>query len=339
MKHVIIFGGAGFMGSHWALYLLENTNVEKIILADIAPIRGYFFEGKLGQALRSGRVQYKNVDVRFPIKKANLGRNFDLICNFSAIHREPGHQHKEYFETNLPGAENVCQFARDINCRSILFSSSIGVYYPDKHQKTEKSIPAPISAYGSSKLIAEKIHLVWKSESPRRSLLIVRPGVVYGPGEEGNMSRLIKSLNQGGFLYPGNRKVLKSSIYIKELCRIFEFALAKADESSEKYLLLNAVSQSPPCLQDYVKVIQKILGQKKWIPSVPFFLVYLASLPFGFLAKIGIKQLSINPVRVKKLIRANNIVSSRLEELGYQYHYSLEEAFRDWKSNCPSEWS
>ena len=37
----------------------------------------------------------------------------DLIINLAAIHRMPGHKDFEYFETNIKGAENICDFAED----------------------------------------------------------------------------------------------------------------------------------------------------------------------------------------------------------------------------------
>lgn len=48
----------------------------------------------------------------------------------------------------------------------------------------------PNTPYGISKLVAEKIHEVWQAKDKSRELTIVRPGIVYGKGEHGNMTRL-----------------------------------------------------------------------------------------------------------------------------------------------------
>ena len=45
-----------------------------------------------------------------------------------------------------------------------------------------------------------------------RKLLIVRPGVVFGPGEGGNVSRLIKAVIKRYFIYIGNRKTRKAGV-------------------------------------------------------------------------------------------------------------------------------
>ncbi|MNG37262.1 hypothetical protein D3C84_1245550 [compost metagenome] len=52
---------------------------------------------------------------------------------------------------------------------------------------------------------------------------------------------------------------------------------------------------------------------------------------------LGIKH-PFSPVRIRKLVRSNNILPSFLVENGYQYQYSLESAFEDWKLSCPDEW-
>ena len=87
------------------------------------------------------------------------------IYNFAAVHREPGHSDYEYFETNLLGAENICKWAENVNCKKLIFTSSISPYGVSEMIKDESSIPIPITAYGSSKLAAEKIHCTWQAKS------------------------------------------------------------------------------------------------------------------------------------------------------------------------------
>lgn len=107
MKTCVIFGGTGFIGSHLALYLINNQLADHVVLADIKPIRSDF-------TFDSSKVSYANVDVRTPISAWNLPTSVDLIANFAAVHREPGHESHEYYETNLPGADNVCAWAEKV---------------------------------------------------------------------------------------------------------------------------------------------------------------------------------------------------------------------------------
>ncbi len=73
---------------------------------------------------------------------------------------------------------------------SLFFTSSISVYGPTEEPRTESSPLAPVSAYGESKLEAEGIHRRWVEAAAGRRLVVVRPAAVFGPGENGNFTRL-----------------------------------------------------------------------------------------------------------------------------------------------------
>ena len=105
----------------------------------------------------------------------------DVIFNFAAVHRTPGHEDHEYFETNIRGAENVEAFAEKWNIKKIVFTSSIAPYGAAEELKKEPTLPTPNTAYGISKLVAEKIHEKWQNDdATHHQLTIVRPGVVFG---------------------------------------------------------------------------------------------------------------------------------------------------------------
>ena len=87
----------------------------------------------------------------------------DVIFNFAAVHRTPGHEDHEYFETNIRGAENVVAFAEKWNIKKIVFTSSIAPYGAAEELKKETTLPTPNTAYGISKLVAEKIHEKWQN--------------------------------------------------------------------------------------------------------------------------------------------------------------------------------
>ena len=62
-----------------------------------------------GEKLQSTFIEY---DIRKPIENLPFTpTEDDVIFNFAAVHRAPGHEDHEYFETNIRGAENVVAFA------------------------------------------------------------------------------------------------------------------------------------------------------------------------------------------------------------------------------------
>lgn len=338
MKTAVIFGGTGFIGTHLSQFLLDNTAVREIVLADLSPPSRENYKASLQDALASGRARYVNCDVRHPLP-LNALPHADMIFNLAAVHREPGHLPAEYFQTNIPGAEHVCAYAVAVGCKTIVFTSSISPYGPTESKRDEDSVLKPETPYGGSKLVAEKIHLAWRATGPDRKLLIVRPGVVFGPGEGGNVTHLIRSLVRGYFLYMGNRTTRKAGGYVKELCRVISFGLEHQDRTGEAVTLLNFSVDPPPTIEDFVEVISDIANIRRKPLSVPRGLLLGASYPIDAVARLfGIQQ-PISPVRVRKMYRSTNIEPKRLRELGYVYHYSLEQAFADWKRDSPEDFA
>lgn len=339
MKTVVLFGGTGFIGTHLTQHFLKNKLAETIYLVDFNAPRNFEYTQALQAGLKSGKVIFVAHDIRKPVPAGLLPERADTAFNLAAIHREPGHRPQEYFETNLLGAENVCSWASDVGCGTVVFTSSISSYGPSEEKKTETSLPVPETPYGSSKLAAEKIHLGWQAANEGRKLLILRPGVVFGPGEGGNVSRLVRSLVKGYFVYLGNRKTVKAGGYVKELCFVAQFGLEELSRSSNSVLLINFTVDPPASMEQMVNAIVKVTGKPRRPSSVPRSLMLGLSYPMVFIERVFGVKLPINPVRVRKLWCSNNICSEQLRKLGYEYRYTLESAFLDWKQDLPEDFS
>lgn len=341
-KTAIIFGGTGFIGLHFSRFLIEKNIFSKIVLADIKPPEQHIASQFIANELKTGRIRYELCDVRNKIQHAIIQNDeeVEFIANFAAIHREPGHETHEYYKTNIPGAYNVCDFAEKINCNNILFTSSISPYGPTEDPREESVIPTPETAYGGSKLAAELIHSAWacKDQLARR-LLIVRPGVVFGPGEGGNVSRLIKMIAvKGFFVFAGNEQTRKAGIYVKELCNAMWWLLELQKKKPAEIKIANMTMNPGPSMKEYVEAVQKIAERKAFVPSIPpWALISTAKFIQSITGILGIKS-SVNVVRVRKLIRSNNIIPGVLRDEKYPYIFNLEGALLDWKKQLPSEW-
>ncbi len=270
------------------------------------------------------RVSYVRCDVRQPLDSTELPRQVDLIVNLAAVHREPGHNPQEYYETNLPGAEHVCAYATAAQCRQIVFTSSISPYGAGDAVRNEDSLPMPETAYGGSKLVAEKIHIAWQEAQSDRRLIVLRPGVVFGPGEHANVARLARSLARGYFVYMGNRETRKAGVYVKELCHVMEFALEYQERTGEPMLLWNVSMDPPPKLEQFVDAICSTTGFARPRFSVPRNLLVAASYPVAAIAQLFGMRPSIDPVRMRKLSQPTNIEPQRLREAGYRFRYTME---------------
>lgn len=317
----IIFGGSGFIGTHFAKHLIDHHLVSKVIIADIIP-------SKLTTESHYQKfVSYIPCDVRNKVTISGYSGSIDLIANLAAVHREPGHNPSEYFHTNIRGAENVCEFASQQKIAKVIFLSSIAPYGFSEEEKTEESLPTPNTPYGASKLVAEKIHEAWARENSSRCLIIVRPGIVFGLGENGNMTRMVHALRKHYFVYLGNRKTRKAGGYVKELCSSMMWAL---EQNSHGVFLYNFSFPNSPAIEEYVREICQILKIKAPVVQVPYWFFLGFSYMVHFFSKLIKWKQPIHPVRIQKLVRSNNIKPKVLIDEKYPYQFTLREALEDW---------
>lgn len=310
---VIIFGASGFIGSHLKHFLATKYSEIEVIGADILK--------------PNDNSNYQIVDVRRPFDIEGLFGPETLIFNLAAVHRTPGHPDEAYFETNIRGAENVCDFARRHDIQNIVFTSSISPYGAAESLKTEGTLPTPNTPYGISKLVAEKIHQVWQAESPNHALSIVRPGIVFGKGENGNMTRLYKGLKSHKFAYAGRKDTIKAAIYVKDLVQVM---MAMAQNENSHLQVHNCCFYPSYDIEKIVKTMLGVTGLKRKVPYIPRKPLMLASYICVLFGGLG---LGVCPARVKKLMISTNICGEKLAE-NYSLQYTLESALKDWWNDC-----
>ncbi|MCD8298125.1 MAG: NAD(P)-dependent oxidoreductase [Prevotella sp.] len=344
MKNYIITGGTGFIGTHLANLLHDlhpDCRIWNLDIVDPAKLdSGQMTEKELREYTtiknwkspvipgNTRMSEFVYCDVRKPIGKLPFSPSEnDVIFNLAAVHRTPGHPDLAYFETNMLGAENVCAFAEKYGIRKIVFTSSIAPYGAAEELKDESTLPTPNTPYGISKLVAEKIHIIWQAKNPsERQLTILRPGVVFGKGENGNFTRLYWGLRGRKFIYPGRNDTIKACIYVKELVRFMLWCLDNQKNGMELY---NCTFEPAYTIQQIVEMIMHVTGMKRHVPLIPSWVLMPAA---AVIACLG-APMGICPARVKKLMISTNICGKKLAQSGYKFHYTLEEAITDWFSD------
>jgi nucleoside-diphosphate-sugar epimerase len=308
----VILGASGFIGTRLVRHRREH--LDSVTALDIVPPR-----------VRLDGVKYLDADVREPIDPA-LGAGASILYNLAAVHRTPGHPDYEYYETNIPGALNATAFAEACDIRTIVFTSSISVYGPCEQAVTEDSPLRPVSAYGRSKRLAERIHRDWLARGEGRRLIIARPGVVFGPGEVGNYTRLARGLRGGYFVFPGRRDTVKSGGFVDELLSTFDFALGRNEAS----ILYNFAYPEPSTTEEIVDILGPIVGRRSRPLTLPIAPLMAAALMFEAANAVGIKN-TIHRDRVMKLVQSTRITPAWLTSSGYQFSTNLEAALTRWR--------
>ncbi len=309
---IIVFGGAGFIGHHLLKDLKRRNAADRLVSVDIRkppfPVDG---------------VDYQIGDVR-DLSNFKIDGPVRAIYNLAAVHTTPGHPTHEYYETNIAGATEITAFARRNNINDIVFTSSISVYGPSEEKKTEASTPAPESAYGWSKHLAEKIHRAWFEENLLRRLVIVRPAVIFGPHEGGNFTRMAKLLKKGFFIYPGREDTIKACFYVQDLLD----AIAYARGLEKRYVLFNGCYPDRFTIKQIVTAFRAGPFKSAREFTIPYFVVKLVALALRPFSLLG---LGIHPDRVNKLVRSTDIYPQWLVEQGAAKTNRLSDVIALWE--------
>lgn len=318
MNH-LIFGGSGFIGTHLKRYIKDTLGSKDEV---------YSFDLK-----KKVSEDFEVLDVRNVLDIKVKDASNSIIYNLAAVHTTPGHPDHEYFEANIFGAQNICDFARRNNIQTIVFTSSIAPYGASEDYKTEETLPMPNTPYGISKLTAEYIHKLWQGEDPQnRKLIIVRPGVVFGKQEGGNFTRLYDSLKKGFFFYPGRKDTIKASVYVKDVVRILHDA---AQNEKPGHVTFNLTYFPAPTIEKICETMAEATGVKPPKILVPGWALKSAAGGAYFGARtLGKKISGIHPDRVKKLMISTNISGEKLSNSPYKLRFTLKEALLDWFHDC-----
>jgi nucleoside-diphosphate-sugar epimerase len=319
MSECVIFGGAGFIGAHMARHFISSRTFSRVHVADVRL-----------PAEKSASVTACVADVRRPlVPQVQCGRP-EWIFNLAAIHREPGHTAEEFFDTNLAGARNVCDYAEAVGCRNVYFTSSISVYGPTSGPTPESARICPVTPYGGSKFPAELIHQMWMQRGDDRRLIVCRPGVVYGPGDPGNMLRMIRAIQRGYFAYPGSPHVFKSYAYIYGLLDSVDFLMQRKD----RLVVYNYVESPTEPLGELVRQTKAFLGSHAPVFRIPISVLSpVASVAQRFLGQNS----PIHPVRVRKAGMSTHIVPQTLMDLGFEFRYPYLRSLEHWRSIAPRD--
>lgn len=320
----IVTGGSGYIGGFLIRDLLDKREFSRIYNFDLRD-----------RDFGDPRVRYVKVDLRKPIRE-EIGA-FDprtsWIYNLAAVCREPGFEPREYFDTNVGAAESVTAFAEEKGFRNILFTSTMSSYGRMHQPTAETAKQYPETPYGISKLVAEKLHLIWLERDAAHRLIICRPGVIFGPGDKENIPRMIKAVRKGYFLFPGSPDIVKGYGYVHGLVEGFAFVRSREG----RLIVFNYAERDCLPLGGMVKAMSEAFGRKAFTVKVPIGLLVLAAFGIQALGKLTGKRYAIHPVRVRKVAFPTNLKPQYLIDAGFPFKYPLEKALEHWKRVAPED--
>ncbi|WP_134090025.1 NAD-dependent epimerase/dehydratase family protein [Olivibacter sp. XZL3] len=212
---------------------------------------------------------------------------------------------EDYIEINTNLTKRVFTEFLASSARDFIFLSSVKAIADtvENSPLTEEAPPRPLTPYGRSKLQAEE-YLLSKALPPDKRLFILRPCMIHGPGNKGNLN-LLYSVVKKGIPYPlGAFTNLRSFLSIGNLLFVIESIINKSEIPSGVY---NVADDTPLSTTEVIKVIGEVSGKKVRIYSPNKGLIRA-------LARIGdILHLPFNSERLKKMTESYIVSNEKIK--------------------------
>lgn len=262
-------------------------------------------------------------DVRNPADLDTGLAGYETVVLLAAEHRDDVSPTSLYYDVNVQGTRNVLAAMEKNGVKNIIFTSSVAVYGLNKTNPNESHPHDPFNHYGKSKWQAEEVLREWFNKSPsERSLTIIRPTVIFGERNRGNVYNLLRQIASGKFAMVGAGKNYKSMAYVGNIVSFIKFRLQNVRPG---YEVFNYVDKADLNMNQLVSEVEKSLNKK--IPSVhlPYPVGMAGGLCFDILSKLTGKKFAISAVRVKKFCATTQFDATKVHSSGFLAPFTLSQ--------------
>lgn len=307
--NITLIGASGFVGTR--LLGLLNESQEQYTLRNIDKQQSHFFPHvtEIGDVRDLDTLKEKLHDT-------------DVVVLLAAEHRDDVTPTSLYYDVNVGGMRNVLAAMEANGVKRIVFTSSVAVYGLNKQNPNEEHPKDPFNHYGKSKWEAEQVLQDWHNNHPDWNINILRPTVIFGERNRGNVYNLLKQISSGKFLMVGKGENKKSMAYVGNIVAFIKFLI---DEKRDGYNVFNYIDKPDFNMNELIDHVSKVLN--KHIPSThfPYWLGMLGGKCFDLLAWVTGKKLAISSVRVKKFCATTEFDATKAHSSGFVAPYTLAD--------------
>ena len=314
-QRIVVTGGAGFIG----------TSVCRLLA-----VRGMPFTILDRKATGEFRDRVIETDVR-DLEALRRGIDGDCVIHLATVMGSDAPR-RVHEEVTVDGTRNLCRVAEEKGIDRIIFASSVTVYgfAPSRIGDDGAAVPigedgaiAPFNDYSRTKYAAEELLRAWQAGAPeRRSLTIIRPSFVFGPGSRGYLYDLLRQVQSGSFMMVGAGENRKSMVYVDNVAAFFVHAL----DFAEGVHLYNYCDKPDYTMNELVRTVRRTLKGKDDVgPRLPL----AAGLALGRIADgvawlLGMK-LPVTYTRVKRFTSTTIFSSTAHDVPGFAQPVSLKQ--------------
>ena len=301
---ICIVGGSGFVGS-FLLKKLQGLKVENLDKNE-SP----FFNNitKIGDIRHKAQIIFPN--------------NTESVVLLAAEHRDDVSPTSLYYDVNVKGTKNILEAMDKSGVKNLIFTSSVAVYGLNKENPDEIHLEDPFNHYGKSKWQAERVIKEWYENDPKgKSITIIRPTVIFGERNRGNVYNLLKQISSGKFIMIGKGQNKKSMAYVGNIVALIKDRLDKVESGCH---IFNYADKPDFSMTELVSVIENKINISVPKLKIPYWLGMIGGYGFDFISLITRKKFSISSVRVKKFCAKTQFNATKVHS-SFNAPYTLKE--------------
>lgn len=307
--NITMIGASGFVGTR--LLDLLKTSEQSYALKNIDLLPSHFFN----ELTEIG-------DVRVQEQMDEKLKGADLVVLLAAQHRDDVSPVSLYYDTNVGGMEVTLKAMEKNGIKRIVFFSSVAVYGLNKKNPNEDHPKDPFNHYGKSKWQAEQVLQKWHESHPDWNINIIRPTVIFGERNRGNVYNLLKQIASGKFLMVGSGNNKKSMAYVGNIVAFVKYMI---EHCTTGYNVFNYIDKPDFTMNELVLHVEKVLNKRIPATHFPYWLGMLGGYGFDLLAKLTGKKLTVSSVRVKKFCATTEFDATKVLASGFKAPYTLGE--------------
>ena len=310
---VLLTGATGFFGSHIAEQLARDGHTVRVLVrrtSDRSFLRSLECEEALGDVTQPDTLPAAVEGVEAVVHAAGLVKA-----------RSP----QEFEAVNAQGTANLLSALDSTNrLRRFVYISSLAAHGPseDGRPRPLDAPPQPVTAYGRSKLRAEKLVRSWAGDA--RSAAIIRPPVIYGPRDR-ELLPFFRLTRWRLAPLLGNGTNAISLVYVEDAARAAALAVAAADEApSATYTVDDGAVYT---WRDLLAAVEQAVGRKALPLPSPVWAFTAAAFVSQTYGRLRGKAVTFTPDKVREMRQRYWVCSHEQisRNLGWQPQVGLSE--------------
>lgn len=305
-SRLAVIGGSGFVGSR----LLQELGTEQCYNIDKKQSPFFPEITRIKNICDNGLEDF-------------IDKETNQVVLLAAEHRDDVSPISLYYDVNVEGTKRVLAAMDQFEINHIVFTSSVAIYGLNKDNPNEKHQADPFNHYGKSKWLAEETLRSWYYKDPeKRTLTILRPTVIFGERNRGNVYNLLRQIASGKFLLVGRGQNMKSMAYVGNIASFLQHCISIHEPG---YRVYNYIDKPDLNMNELVSLVKDKIGKTKSTPRMPYFIGVFGGYCFDLLSRISGKNYPVSSVRVRKFCSTTQFDSTLVNKSGFKAPFTLQE--------------